>query len=67
MSINHDASALHKQAANDHEAAAQAHHKAAECHAENQTRDAIASSEKAMECCDTAQKKSKVACACSAK
>lgn len=67
MNKIHDASALHKQAAEDHQAAAEYHEKAAHCHAENQMDDAKASSKMAMQCCNTAQKNTQAACDCSAK
>ena len=67
MSHSEEASGLHKQAASDHEAAAKHHHHAASCHDQNKADDAKASSKSAMECCNTAQKKSTSACECSAK
>lgn len=67
MSDNHEACALHKQAAVDHQEAAKHHMKAAECHEQNKLSDAKGSSKSAMECCDKAQMQSKSACACSAK
>lgn len=67
MNNNQDASALHKQAADDHQAAAKYHQEAAQCHQDNQPNDAKASAEMAMGCCKTALKNTQAACACSAK
>jgi hypothetical protein len=67
MSNSNEACGLHKQAASDHEAAATHHRKAAECHEHNKLGDAKESAKSALGCCNTAQKKSETACACSAK
>lgn len=66
MPHTNEASTLHKQAASDHEAAAKHHHKAADCHDQNKVSDAKTSSKSAMDCCNTAQKRTKTACDCSA-
>jgi hypothetical protein len=67
MSNSNEASGLHKQAASDHEAAAKHHRQAAQCHDQNKLSDAKGSSKSAMDCCNTAQKRSTSACECSAK
>ena len=67
MSTTNEASGLHIQAASDHEEAAKHHRKAAECHDQNKLSDAKGSSKTAMDCCNTAQKRSTAACGCSAK
>ncbi len=67
MSDTNEASRLHKQAASEHEATAKHHHKAAECHDQNKLSDAKGSSKSAMDCCNTAQKRTATACGCSAK
>jgi hypothetical protein len=67
MIHTNEASALHKQAASDHQAAAMHHNKAADCHDQNKLSEAKTSSKSAMDCCNTAQEKTKSACACSAK
>ncbi len=67
MSDINEASKLHTQAADDHEATAKHHRNAADCHDQNKVSDAKDSSKSAMDCCNTAQKNSTVACGCSAK
>ncbi len=67
MTINNEASGLHKQAAGQHEEAAKFHKSAAELHEQNKMSDAKVSSQKAMECCQSAQKTSESACGCSSK
>ncbi len=62
MIDSNKASSLHKQAADDHQEAAKHHLKAAECHDSNKINDAQASSKSAMDCCNTAQEKTKSAC-----
>jgi hypothetical protein len=65
MIDSNKASTLHKQAAVEHQEAAQHHLKAAECHDDDKLEDAQASSKSAMDCCNTAQEKTKSACGCS--
>jgi hypothetical protein len=67
MSSSNEASGLHTQAATDHEAAAQHHRKAAACHDQSKLADAKGSAKNAMDCCNTAQKNTAAACACSSK
>lgn len=67
MSSSDEASSLHTQAATEHEATAQHHRKAAACHDQSKLADAKGSAKSAMECCNTAQKKTAAACACSSK
>jgi hypothetical protein len=62
MTQANEASTLHKKAASDHEAAAKHHHMAAASHDHNKLSDAKTSSNSAMDCCNTAQKNTKVAC-----
>ena len=68
MSNEHTtASAAHKQAAAEHYACADNHTKAAQCYESHQDIDAKLNSINAMKCCQTANKQSSNACACSAK
>ena len=67
LNTNTTASAAHKQAASEHQACADHHSKAAECHDKNKPDEAKASSQSAMNCCETATMKSATACGCSSK
>ncbi|MFN5542022.1 MAG: hypothetical protein ACK45Y_14240 [Betaproteobacteria bacterium] len=67
MSSSNESSGLHKIAATDHQAAAEQHLKAAAFHDENKSSEAQGCAKRAMDSCNTAQKKSATACESTAK